>query len=90
MSCIKFHSAIFSTSLLCRRVRSFQFSIPYEFSFRIETHAYVSKAFLQSLQDSFSQLRTNHLHRNQSPEIMVLHYLWHLRFVLVEFHPLHC
>ena len=60
------------------------------FSFRIQTHAYVSKFFPQSLQDSYYQLGKNCLHHNQSPEILVLHNLWQLLFVfyLVECNPL--
>ena len=51
------------------------------FSFRFQTQAYVSQSFLQSLQYSSSKPRTNRLHFNYIPEILVLHDLWHLHFV---------
>ena len=53
--------------------------------------AYASQAFILSIQDSFSQLGTNRLHHNQSPEVLMLHDLCHLLsvFHLVEFHMLY-
>ena len=66
----------------------FYFQSHMNFPFRIQTHAYVSQVSLLSIQYSFYQLGTNHLHHNQIPEILVCPGFWHLLFVSVEFHPL--